>query len=62
MNEIYRLRKGNIFINNLNIVIQFGLVFEEDGVLYFEIYLPEEFDFVSFFINIKNIFLIILYS
>lgn len=46
--EVYRVKKGKLVGNNIEIEIDFGLVFEEDGNYYIEVYVPES-------VNLKQI-------
>src|SRR5690606_1948177 len=57
MNEVYRIKKGNLSIQTLNIPFDFGLVFEEDGIFYIDVYVAEHFDLLSFMDNEEKIYL-----
>lgn len=48
MKEVYRLKKGNLSIQNLKLPFDFGLVFEHDGIFYFEFYISEQIELHSF--------------
>ncbi len=47
MKEIYRIRKGEIVSDQYTIPIDFGLVFEDEGVFLFDLYVNEEYDLVE---------------
>jgi hypothetical protein len=57
MKEVYRIKKGNLSIQSTNIPFDFGLVFEEDGIFYFDFYVAEHFDLLSFMNNEEKIYL-----
>jgi hypothetical protein len=57
MKEVYRIKKGNLSIQSLNIPFDFGLVFEEDGIFYIEVYVSEKFDLESFRNNERQIYI-----
>jgi hypothetical protein len=48
MAEAYRIKRGNLSIVNIEIPVDFGFVIEEDGVFYFEIYVEDHFNLLSF--------------
>ena len=41
MNELYRIKKGQIETQDLIISFDFGLIFEDQGILFFELYVVE---------------------
>jgi len=57
MKEVYRIKKGNLSIQSTNIPFDFGLVFAEDGIFYFDFYVAEHFDLLSFMNNEEKIYL-----
>jgi hypothetical protein len=57
MKEVYRIKKGNLSIQTLNIPFDFGLVFEEDGIFHIDVYIAEQFDLLSFMHNEEKIYL-----
>jgi hypothetical protein len=57
MKEVYRIKKGNLSIQTLDIPFDFGLVFEEEGIFYIDVYVAEQFDLLSFMNNKEKIYL-----
>jgi hypothetical protein len=49
--EEYRIKKGNLTSNETNIPIDFGLIFNEDGIFILELYASEKFDLHHFMKN-----------
>lgn len=48
MKELYRIKKGELTTENIVIPIDFGIIFEEDGVFFFDFYIADSFDLNSF--------------
>lgn len=48
MKEVYRIKRGKLTIKNTVIAFDFGLIFEQDGVLIFDFYVSDSFDLNSF--------------
>lgn len=51
MKEVYRIKKGKLTIQNQVIPFDFGLVFEEEGIYFFDFYVSESFDLKAFMDN-----------
>lgn len=51
MKEIYRIKKGELKTQGQIIPFDFGLIFEADGVFFFDFYVIESFDLNEFMIN-----------
>lgn len=54
MKEVYRIKKGKLTCSNHTIPFYFGIVFEEEGYLFLDIYVEESFDLKSFMENDDN--------
>jgi hypothetical protein len=48
MKEVYRIKNGEMTTQEKVIPIDFGLIFEEDGVFFFDFYIADSFDLDSF--------------
>ncbi|MNJ86443.1 hypothetical protein D3C87_39390 [compost metagenome] len=46
--EIYRIKKGQLIRNGLEITIDFGLVYDNEGLIYIDFYVDEKFDLNQF--------------
>ncbi|MFM9944670.1 MAG: hypothetical protein ACKVQB_05500 [Bacteroidia bacterium] len=44
MKEVYRIKEGTIQCENKTIPFYFGLIFEEEGLFFFDFYISESFD------------------
>jgi len=62
MKEVYRIKKGKLTILSQIISFEFGLIFEEDGVFYFDFYIVESFDLLDFMENKEKVFLRNIFS
>ena len=49
--EIYRIKNGHLTSNETDIQIDFGLIFNEDGILVLELYVSENFNLHHFMKN-----------
>jgi hypothetical protein len=54
MKEVYRIKKGNIICQNLEIPFYFGLIFEDDGLFLVDLYISESYDLESLILNKEN--------
>jgi hypothetical protein len=55
MKEVYRIKKGELTTEDKVLPIDFGLIFEEDGVFFFDFYIADSYDLKSFMED-NNIF------
>lgn len=48
MKEVYRIKNGELTAEDKIIPIDFGLIFEEEGIFFFDFYIADSFDLDSF--------------
>jgi hypothetical protein len=44
MKEVYRIKKGKLRSNQNEVPFDFGLIFEDEGFFFFDLYVSESYD------------------